>query len=151
MPTLEEQEQIVDYLNKKTALLDESMAKKRKQIGLLSEHRTALINNAITKGLDPKVEMKYSGVEWIGMIPKEWKMRKVARSFNLIGSGTTPSSANEGYYESGTINWVMTGDLNDGILNESSKKITEEAFLASSALKIFPKNTLLIAMYGATI
>lgn len=68
---------IVTYLDEKAALLDESIAKKRQQIDLLSEHRSALINNAITKGLDPNVEMKDSGIEWIGMIPKEWEVKKL--------------------------------------------------------------------------
>jgi len=94
---------------------------------------------------------KLTNIDWIGDIPDEWSMRKIARSFDIIGSGTTPSSTNEDFYENGVINWVITGDLNDGILNECSKKITQEAFLSASALKIFPKNTLLIAMYGATI
>lgn len=60
IPRLDEQEKIIAYLDKKTALLDESIIKKQRQIELLSEHRTALINNAITKGLDSNVEMKKS-------------------------------------------------------------------------------------------
>lgn len=77
IPSLEEQQKITAYLDEKTALLDEAIAKKRSQIDFLSEHRTALINNAITKGLDSNVEMKDSGVEWIGMIPKGWEVKKL--------------------------------------------------------------------------
>ncbi|NVO09039.1 MAG: restriction endonuclease subunit S [Bacteroidales bacterium] len=94
---------------------------------------------------------KPSGIEWIGNIPEHWENRKLSRSFNLIGSGTTPKSDNLEYYENGTVNWVLTGDLNDSIIYESSKKITESAFQEHSTLKMFPKNTLLIALYGATI
>jgi type I restriction enzyme, S subunit len=94
---------------------------------------------------------KESGVEWIGDIPNHWEMRKVSRSFNLIGSGTTPKSDNAEYYDAGIIHWVITGDLNDGYLTESSKKITQKAFDEYSTLKMYPEGTLLIAMYGATI
>lgn len=77
IPSLEEQQKITKYLDEKTALLDEAIAKKQKQIELLGEHRAALINNAITKGLDTNVEMKDSGIDWIGKIPKGWEVKKM--------------------------------------------------------------------------
>lgn len=101
--------------------------------------------------MKPYAKYKPSGIEWIGNIPEHWENRKLSRSFNLIGSGTTPKSDNLEYYENGTVNWILTGDLNDSIIYESSKKITESAFQEHSTLKMFPKNTLLIALYGATI
>ena len=94
---------------------------------------------------------KSSGIDWIGDIPEHWEMRKISRSFETIGSGTTPTAGSEEYYTNGTINWINTGDLNDGILTSCKKKITELAFDKFSTLKIYPKGTLLIAMYGATI
>lgn len=77
LPEKPEQEAILHFLNKKNTLIDEAIAKKRQQIDFLSEHRTALINNAITKGLNPNVEMKNSGIEWIWNIPKGWEVRKI--------------------------------------------------------------------------
>ena len=74
-PSFEEQQKIADYLDEKTATLDEVIAQKKKQIELLAEHRTALINNAITKWLDPNVEMKESGIEWIWRIPAHWQVK----------------------------------------------------------------------------
>ena len=94
---------------------------------------------------------KPSGIEWIGDIPEHWEMRKVSRSFNLISSGTTPKADSEEYYSNGTINWINTGDLNDGILFLTEKKVSEKALQNHSGLKVFPSGTLLIAMYGATI
>lgn len=88
---------------------------------------------------------KDSGVEWIGEIPEGWEVRKISRSFDLIGSGTTPKSENSEYYDNGTINWIITGDLNDSILEDSSKKITTKALTDCSTLKIYPVGTLLIA------
>ncbi len=69
---IEEQQAIADYLDKKTGLIDELIEKKRRQIELLKEQRQAVINQAVTKGLDPDVEMKDSGIEWLGEIPKHW-------------------------------------------------------------------------------
>lgn len=150
-PDVEEQKSLSSYLDVGTSTIDRAIEQKYKLIDLLKEKRTAIINRAVTRGLDENVELVDSGVEWIGKVPKGWNMRKIAQSFNLIGSGSTPDSGNEGYYEDGDIDWVITGDLNDGVLKEASKKITKEAFLSSSALKMYPRGTLLIAMYGATI
>ena len=72
--TEEEQIQIANFLDHKTGQIDELIRIKERRIELLQEQRTALINQAVTKGLDPNVEMKPSGVEWIGEIPKYWEM-----------------------------------------------------------------------------
>lgn len=93
---------------------------------------------------------KDSGVEWIGEIPEHWDYKKITHCFNLIGSGTTPSSTTSEYYENGKINWLQTGDLTDGIITRTSKLITQKAF-DDLNLKIYPSNSLIIAMYGATI
>lgn len=104
-----------------------------------------------TESMKPYPAYKDSGIEWIGEIPEGWDMRKVSRSFALIGSGTTPKSNEDQYYQNGDISWIITGDLNDGLLNDSSKKITPKALEDHSTLKIYPKDTLIVAMYGATI
>ena len=94
---------------------------------------------------------KDSGVEWIGDIPEHWEIWKISHAFKRIGSGTTPESGNPLYHENGTISWLNTGDLNDGILNSCNKKVTEKALEDFSSLKIFPAGSLVMAMYGATI
>ena len=76
-PEIKFQKQIVAYLDKKTAIVDTLIASKEQKINLLKEKRTALINHIITKGLDPKVKLKDSGVEWIGEIPAHWEMKKI--------------------------------------------------------------------------
>jgi len=126
------------------------MAKKQKLINLLKEKRQALITHAVTKGLDPKAKMKPSGIDWLGDIPEGWESWKVAHLFNKIGSGTTPPSDDMDYYE-GNIPWVITGELNDNEIFDSENKVTKKAVEELSALKVFPKDSLLIAMYGATI
>ena len=77
IPVYQEQEQIANFLDQKTEQIDELIRIKERQIVLLQEQRTALINQVVTKGLDPNVEMKPSGVEWIGEIPKDWEVLKV--------------------------------------------------------------------------
>lgn len=77
VPTPSEQQAIASYLDEKTATIDELIKKKKKQIKLLEEKRTALINQAVTRWLDPDVELVDSGVELIGKIPKGWEVRKL--------------------------------------------------------------------------
>jgi type I restriction enzyme S subunit len=76
LPPLSEQQQIVSYLDKKTSLIDTLIENTQKKIELLKEKRTSLISEVVTKGLNPNVEMKDSGVEWIGEIPSGWELRK---------------------------------------------------------------------------
>ena len=73
-PSLPEQQAIADFLDRKTAQIDTLIKKKQRQIELLQEQRTALINHAVTKGLNPNVKMKDSGVEWLGEIPSHWEV-----------------------------------------------------------------------------
>lgn len=72
VPPKETQTQIVSFLDTKTQKIDELIEKTEQKIKLLKEKRTSLINHCVTKGLNPNVEMKDSGVEWIGKIPKDW-------------------------------------------------------------------------------
>ena len=94
---------------------------------------------------------KDSGIEWIDKIPQNWHALKLGRSFSNIGSGTTPKSTISDYYENGNINWLNTGDLNDTFIVETSKKITQLAIDDHSTLKEYPIDSIVIALYGATI
>ena len=97
------------------------------------------------------IAVKDSHVPWIGSIPSSWEMRKISRSFALIGSGTTPAVTNSSFHEEGTIPWVNTGDLNDDLVTTPEKCLTEHAVQEHSTLRLYPIGTLLVAMYGATI
>ena len=76
-PSKNEQNAIANYLDHKTAQIDTLIAKKEKFISLLQEERTAVINQAVTKGLDPNVPMKDSGIEWLGEIPEHWEVKRM--------------------------------------------------------------------------
>ena len=92
VPPLPEQTQIVNFLDQKTEQIDELIRIKERQIELLQEQRTALINQVVTKGLDPNMEMKPSGVEWIGEIPTHWKMEKIKHIATLVSEKSIPET-----------------------------------------------------------
>ena len=80
---LNEQKTIVDFLNKKTSEIDDLIADKERLIELLQEKRQAIITEAVTKGLNPNVKMKDSGIEWIGKIPEQWNIRRIKYLANI--------------------------------------------------------------------
>lgn len=79
-----EQKKITGFLDSRTSSIDRLLYGKRRQIKLLSAYRTAIINQAVTKGLDPDVERKNSGIDWLGKIPKNWQTVKTKYLFNLV-------------------------------------------------------------------
>ncbi|WP_202620838.1 restriction endonuclease subunit S [Pectobacterium parmentieri] len=83
-PPLEEQSLIANYLEKKTAQVDEAIAIKEQQISLLKERKQIIIQQAVTQGLDPNVPMKDSGVDWIGKVPAHWEVRRSKFVFTAI-------------------------------------------------------------------
>ena len=150
VPPVHEQQAIASFLDSRTEKIDELIAKKESLLNKLHEKSIALIIQAVTKGLDLSVPMKESGVNWIGKIPEHWTIWKVTHGFNTVGSGTTPKSDNLEYYD-GDIPWVTTSELRESIIENTSQKISVDALQSHSALKIFPKESIVIAMYGATI
>ena len=90
VPPVEEQEAILGYLNRETARIDALIEKKTRFIELLREKRQALITQAVTRGLDPSVPMKDSGVEWLGQVPAHWAVTKIKRLIKSIGQGWSP-------------------------------------------------------------
>lgn len=93
LPPRSEQDSIVRYLDAATSKIDKAIAMQQKMIDLLNERKQIIIQNAVTKGLDDKVEMKDSGVEWIGMIPKHWEIEPFGKHFTF-GKGLPITKAN---------------------------------------------------------
>ena len=79
LPSDYEQTQIANFLDHQTAIIDDLIGQKEKLITLLKEKRQAIINEAVTKGLNPNAKMKNSGIEWLGEVPEEWKIVKLKR------------------------------------------------------------------------
>lgn len=148
-PPVEEQDAIVRYLDAATSKIDKAITMQQKMIDLLNERKQIIIQNAVTKGLDENVEMKDSGVEWIGMIPKHWKILKLKRCAS-IKTGTTPPTNERKYFDGGRIYWFTPGDLNDLHLEFASKMITQKA-IDDKVGRLFPAKTIYFVGIGATV
>lgn len=99
LPPLSEQQQIVTFLDDKTQKIDSLIQQKEKKIELLKEKRTSLINHVVTKGLNSNVEMKDSGVEWIGEIPSHFEVVKLKYLCSVsTGGKDTQDKIDEGLY-----------------------------------------------------
>lgn len=96
IPPIDEQIVIGSYLDAATSKIDKAIAMQQKMIDLLNERKQIIIQNAVTKGLDENVEMKDSGVEWIGMIPKHWEIIKIKHLAKLqSGSNLTSNEISD--------------------------------------------------------
>ena len=104
--SIEEQTKIINYLDQKTTQIDHLISKKEQFIQLLEEERVAVINQAVTKGLDPNVSMKDSGIEWLGEIPEHWEVKKL----RFIGNCQNGISAGAEYFGTG-YPFVSYGDV----------------------------------------
>ena len=150
-PSYAEQQSIVSFLEDKVGQIDAAIAEKEQMLEDLKAYRSAIISEAVTKGLDKNVEMKDSGVEWIGMIPKHWNINKL-KFFADISTGTTPSTDNEEYWKEPTENWYTPSDFceENVHLETSSRKVSTTAF-QESACRVFKKDVVLVVGIGATL
>ena len=87
VPSIYEQNKIVEYIDSVTSKIDEAISQQQKMIDLLNERKQIIIQNAVTKGLDPNAKMKDSGVEWIGEIPEDWEISLIGHLFNIKAGG----------------------------------------------------------------
>src|SRR5690606_17594274 len=94
IPIPKEIDSIITYLDRKTAEIDELIADKKRLLELYEEEKTAIINQAVTKGINPNVPLKDSGIEWLGEIPEHWETVSL-KWVSKIYSGGTPSKNNE--------------------------------------------------------
>ena len=92
LPSVSEQTQIANFLDRKTTQIDKLIRAKERKIELLGEYRASLIHEAVTKGLDPNVEMKPSGLEWISEVPKDWEVLKVKHVSSSNPSKNNPKT-----------------------------------------------------------
>ena len=149
VPPLEEQNAIVTYLDKKCSEIDNVISAQQKRIALLQELKQSVITHAVTKGLDPNVVMKDSGVEWIGEVPSHWDVAPVKRYANIF-TGNTPSTKEEKYYDSEDINWFTPVDFYKDCLRESTRRISEIS-RKENACRIFPSKSVYMIGIGGTI
>ncbi len=145
VPPLEEQTAIANFLDRKTTLIDQAIGIKQKQIELLKERRQILIHKAVTRGLNPNVKMKDSGVEWIGEIPEGWEVTKLCFLTFKIGDGLhgTPN-----YTDNTDFHFINGNNLSTGYIEitEQTKTVSEREYNLHK--KDLTKNTLLLSING---
>lgn len=145
LPPLVQQQSIVDCLDRKCNLIDGTIEKQNSVIERLKLYKQSIINEAVTKGLDPTAKMKPSGIEWIGEIPKHWKIAKLKKISRIIGDGLhgTPIYSGEGSFY-----FINGNNLGDRFIRISSvtNRIAETEY---AKYKIsLDMNTLLISLNG---
>lgn len=150
-PPKEEQTAIATFLDHKTAQIDRAIAQKERLIELLQERKQIVIQQAVTKGLDPTVKMKDSGVEWMrsaaasggGEVPEHWEVKKLKYVFTISGGGT-PSKENPKYWN-GDIPWVSPKDMKSDYIYDTIDKVTL-AGIDNSPSSVLPVNSLLLVV-----
>ena len=144
------QQAIADYLDRRCSEIDDLIALQEEMITKLQSYKQSVITEAVTRGLDKNVPLKDSGIDWIGKIPEHWSRNKIVRLFSIIGSGTTPKSNKEDNYI-GSINWIQSGDINGGYIENCKNTISKTVLKEYSALKIYKAPFIIVAMYGASV
>lgn len=148
---LHEQTAIVTFLDRKTAEIDQLIANKEKLIALYEEEKTAIINRAVTRGLDPAVKTGPSGVDWLGDIPEHWEVKRLKRLCSIISKGTTPSTIGREILPIGDIRFIKAENvLNNRVVSEPANFIDEKTndMICRSQLE---ESDILFVIAGATI
>ncbi|PFD31315.1 restriction endonuclease subunit S [Bacillus cereus] len=150
VPTLEVQRNIEKFIENKTDEIDNLIIDKERLVRLLEEKRRSMITEAVTKGLNPNVKMKNSGVEWIGEIPDHWTIKKIKHISTFVGSGKTPKGGAEIYPESGVLFLRSMNVHYDGIRLKDIVHITPEIDEDMRSTRVKSKDVLL-NITGASI
>lgn len=149
LPPLETQEKIIAYIDKKILGIDTLIADKQKLIDLLKEERQSVISEAVTKGLDKNAKMKDSGVEWIGEIPKSWKVTKIKYNTYVKGRIGWQGLKSDEFIDEGAYLVTGTDLINGRICWDTCYHIGDERY--NEAPEIQLKNEDLLITKDGTI
>lgn len=150
VPPLSEQETIADYLDETCSKIDEIIAEVKASIDEYENLRQSIIYEILTKGPDDNVEMKDSGVEWIGKVPSHWMIGKVKYGTTKVGSGKTPKGGAEVYMTSGVMFLRSQNIYNDGLRLDNPYYISEEIDEEMKNTRV-QKNDVLLNITGGSI
>ena len=142
IPSLSKQQRIVNYLDVKLGKIDARIAILEKQQDAYARLKESVIHHAVTRGLNPNVSLKDSSVEWIGMIPEHWEVKRIKELCSFVSRGATPNYVDEGEYKVMNQAVFSTGNLNHKVVRYSSYMKSE------SQIK---KGDLLIASTGGGV
>lgn len=151
IPAKEEQECIVEYLDAKCSKIDEIIEKQQAIIEKLKEYKLSVIIEAVTKGLNPNVEMKDSGVEWIGQMPTSWDCTTVGMIATVV-RGASPRPAGDPLYFNGKdVPWITVAEVTKGEGKYIDGTETFLTFEGAKQSRIVEEGTLLLSNSGATL
>ncbi len=149
-PPYESQQKIAGYLDTKTAIIDKIIEQKQKLIELLKEKRTAVINKAVTRGLDVNVELVDSGVEWIGKIPREWSALRLKFICNFQSGDGFPDNLQGNDF--GDIPFLKVSDINGEEKNvDSASNYVSQTTGQTMHWHLVKQNSILMAKIGAAL
>ena len=145
LPSPEEQEQIACFLDRETAKIDALVAEQEQLITLLKEKRQAVISHAVTKGLDPSVPMKDSGVEWLGDVPEHWDVKQIRQITQILRGKFTHRPRNDPAFYDGDYPFIQTGDVTGAkrYITEFKQTLNDQGAAVS---KEFPRGTLVMTI-----
>lgn len=146
-PPMHEQRNISCFLDYETAKIDNLIEKQQQLIELLKEKRQAVISHAVTKGLNPNVPMKDSGVDWLGEVPAHWELIPLKYLCNFSGGGT-PTKDNLSYWKGGTVPWVSPKDMKSFWISETQDYVTPKAVSESSTNYVEEGSLLMVVRSG---
>jgi|AntDeeMinimDraft_5_1070356.scaffolds.fasta_scaffold11039_2 type I restriction enzyme S subunit len=146
IPPMTDLTNILRFLDYETAKIDTLIHEQKRLIELLKEKRQAVISHAVTKGLDPDVPMKDSGVEWLGEVPAHWSVEPLKYLCSFSGGGT-PAKENLEYWN-GDIPWVSPKDMKSFRISGSKDKITGLALNESSTSLVKAGALLMVVRSG---
>lgn len=150
IPPYIEQQKIADYLDKVCGEVDEMVALQETMIEELKAYKQSVITEAVTKGLNPNVSMRNSGIDWIGEIPEGWKLGRIKNLCSIISKGATPPTIdNEAY--NGSVRFIKCENISGNkLVNNALYYISSESnnSMKRSQLK---ENDILFVIAGATI
>lgn len=149
-PSLPEQKQIAHFLDHQTGIIDALIAKKELLIEKLKEQRQATINEAVTKGLNPKAPLKHSGIAWLGEIPEHWEVVKLKYLVSKVGSGVTPRGGSEVYVDEGILFLRSQNIYSDGLRLDDAAFIPVEVHEKMKNSQV-NKGDVLLNITGASI
>ena len=151
IPEINEQYRIANYLDRKCAEIDAIIAKQQQIIEKLKEYKLSVITEAVTKGLDPNVPMKDSGVEWIEEIPEKWQKAKLKNTCQFINGDRSSNYPSPNDYVDKGIPFLGADSLCGRYVDiAQSKKITNEKYRSMGGAKI-QKGDILYTLRGSTI
>ena len=126
LPVLSEQQKIVEKLDAQLSSIDKRISALEKQCDAYARLKKSVIHQAVTRGLNPNVTLKDSGIEWIGMMPSHWEIRRFKEVFPRYSTGLTPESKNlNNFSDDVRYTWITIGDMTSMVVSESFMCLSE--------------------------